>query len=367
MWGTGLGAVIELPAPWPDHLERVGAVLSGLKESLLPSSAVPVAFAALPFDRSQPGRFFVPHYLRVQTEDGEQWEVILHSDPLPDSTIQRGFPTEPSSYTVTAEMAVQHWCDTIGEATQAIASGALDKVVLARSVLLSTDKPLSYHQLGALMAAAQPSALRYCIDGFFGASPELLVSRLNEVVRAQPMAGTLPRSGDPSRDAQRAAELLASEKNRWEHQITIDMVHKTLLPWCSYLDAEPQPQVVGAGSVQHLATMVEGRLSAPLPSVLELMAALHPTPAVGGSPTQAALQKIAELEPVSRGRYGGPVGWVDADGNGAWAVGLRGGEATAEGTRLFAGVGIVEDSDPDTELAETRAKFASTLASLIRP
>jgi len=199
-----------------------------------------------------------------------------------------------------------------------------------------------------------------------GASPELLVSRFGDVVRAHPMAGTTPRSGDPEIDQRQAAELLHSAKNRAEHQITIDMVLDTLLGWSSFVDAAPAPAVVAAGSVQHLATLVEGRLSEPPASVLELVAALHPTPAVGGYPREAALDLIAELEPDPRGRYAGPVGWVDAAGNGAWAVGLRSASIDGTAARLFAGVGVVADSDPRSELAETQAKFAATLGSITR-
>ena len=127
----------------------------------------------------------------------------------------------------------------------------------------------------------------FAVDGFVGASPELLVARLGDVVRAHPMAGTAPRSGDPTTDARLAAALLASTKDREEHRITIDMVHDTLLPWCSYLDEEAEPSIVAMANVQHLATPVEGRLSSPPASVLELVRALHPTPAVGGRPASA--------------------------------------------------------------------------------
>jgi menaquinone-specific isochorismate synthase len=180
------------------------------------------------------------------------------------------------------------------------------------------------------------------------------------------MAGTTPRSGDPDLDARRAGELLSSAKNRREHQITIDVVHDTLLPWCSYLDAEPEPSVAPAGSVQHLATMVEGRLSHPAPSVLDLVAALHPTPAVGGWPREPALELLAELEPRSRGRYAGPVGWVDGRGTGACAVGIRSIEIDGACASVFAGVGVVADSDPRSELEETRAKLRATLPSLLQ-
>ena len=142
-------------------------------------------------------------------------------------------------------------------------------------------------------------------------------------MRSHPLAGTAPRTGDPTTDARLAAQLIASTKDQVEHRIVIEVVRDTLLPWCSYLDWEAEPSIVTVANVQHLGTLVEGRLSHPWPNVLELVAALQPTPALGGYPRDDALAMIAELESFERGRYGGPVGWVDADGNGQWAVGIR--------------------------------------------
>jgi menaquinone-specific isochorismate synthase len=219
----------------------------------------------------------------------------------------------------------------------------------------------------AHLRRTHPASLLFSVEGFIGATPEMLVSRHGEIVRAHPMAGTAPRSGDSDTDARLAAQLLASSNTRAEHRHTIDMVHDTLLPWCSYLDEEAEPSIVAMANVQHLGTRLEGRLSTPTASVLELVAALHPTPAVGGTPRDLALALIAELEPVSRGRYAGPVGWVDTAGNGVWAVGIRSAEISGHSARLFAGVGVVADSDPATELAETRAKLQSMLGAVIRP
>ena len=164
-----------------------------------------------------------------------------------------------------------------------------------------------------------------------------------------------------------AASLLSSAKDRQEHQITIDMVHDTLLPWCSYLDYEPEPSIVPVANVQHLATLVEGRLSAPAPSVLELVRALHPTPAVCGTPRDEALEFILAHEGFDRGRYAGTVGWIDGRGNGTWAVSVRCADIDGNVARLCAGNGIVADSDPLTELAETRAKLQAMLSVLVRP
>jgi menaquinone-specific isochorismate synthase len=272
----------------------------------------------------------------------------------------------PGQVTVRSVRGAAEWCASVETATEHIRARELTKVVLARELSIETDEPLDAATLLARLREMYPAGMCFAIDGFVGASPELLVSRVGEIVRAQPMAGTTPRTGDVDADHRRASELLGSSKNRTEHQITIDMVHDTLLPWCSYLDAEPSPSVVAAGPVQHLATLVEGRLSRPTPPVLDLVAALHPTPAVGGWPRAEALDLIARLEQADRGRYAGPVGWTDAGGNGAFAVGIRSVELRGTLTRLFAGVGVVADSDPAAELDETRAKAQALLGAIVR-
>jgi menaquinone-specific isochorismate synthase len=207
----------------------------------------------------------------------------------------------------------------------------------------------------------------FSVDGFVGATPELLVSRVGDVVRSHPHAGTTPRTGDPEADARRAAALLASAKDRAEHQVVIDMVLDTLLSFTSYVDSEPEPSIVTLANVQHLASMVEGRLASPPADVLTLVAALHPTPAICGSPTDAARRLIAELEGYDRGRYTGAVGWVDARGDGRFGISIRCAEIDGRRARLFAGNGIVADSDPETELTETRAKLQAMLGAIVRP
>jgi menaquinone-specific isochorismate synthase len=248
-----------------------------------------------------------------------------------------------------------------------MADGPLRKVVLAREVTVTADAPFDRTSVLERLRATYPGCHLYRVDGLVGASPELLVSRAGDIVRSHPMAGTAARGGDPSADARLAASLLASTKDREEHQITIDMVHDTLLNWCSYVDYEAEPSIVPVANVQHLATLVEGRLSQPAPSVLELVRALHPTPAVCGSPRDDALAFIRAHEGFDRGRYAGAVGWVDGSGNGSWAVSVRCADLDGPVARLFAGNGIVADSDPATELAETRAKLQAMLSALVRP
>ncbi len=366
LWGVGTAVRIEVPAPWVEHLDVVADVLGdlagGTHDAAEPGTG-PVAFGALPYDRSAAATFVVPSVLHGRSPDGRRWRTEVGDEPPPSGDA----PPAPRRVEVESVRDPEDWCDDVRTATKRIAEGHLTKVVLARELAVRADTDLDPATVFLRLDETAPHAYRFCVDGFVGASPELLVSRLGEVVRAQPMAGTAPRSGDPDSDRRVAAELAASGKDRWEHQITIDAVHEAILPWCSYLDAEPAPSVVAAGPVQHLATLVEGRLSAPLPSVLDLVAALHPTPAVGGWPRATALDLQAELESADRGRYAGPVGWVDASGNGAFAVGIRSAELDGSHARVFAGVGVVADSDPAAELAETRAKARAVLDALGRP
>jgi isochorismate synthase len=241
--------------------------------------------------------------------------------------------------------------------------------VIARPITVTSDHVIDVHAVLRRLQAGFGSSYRYSFDGMVGASPELLVEVDGAVVRSHPLAGTAPRSGDVDVDARTAAALMASDKNQIEHRVVIDVVHDTLLPWASYLDWEPEPTIVTVANVLHLGTRMEGMLSQPGPSVVELVRALCPTPALGGHPRDAAIELIERVEGFERGRYGGAVGWVDAAGDGTWAVAIRGAELSADrrAARLVAGGGIVADSDPLSELAETQAKFQAMLSALIRP
>lgn len=369
--GEGTALRIDIPAPWPDNVAVVEEALARIEHD--PGAPLtPTAFGALPYDRDRAATLVVPRILHTQTVDGERWVLRVRGGPASDDAEvgahpDRPPPAEPDHHSVRSLVPAAQWCAAVEVARDRIRRGDLTKVVLARGIEVLTDSPVDAAALWNRLRAGHPGAFVFAIDGFVGASPELLVSRFGSTVRAQPMAGTTQRGGHPETDQRRAGELLTSAKNLGEHQITIDAVHETLLPSCSYLDSEATPSVVAAGPVQHLATLVEGRLSSPEPSVLRLVAELHPTPAVGGSPTEAALALQAELETADRGRYAGPVGWVDARGDGAFAVGIRSVQLGPDGAVLFAGVGVVADSDPLAELAETRAKAQTLLSAIVRP
>ena len=283
----------------------------------------------------------------------------------PPSAPERG--PEPTSFRVESERPVDAWCADLVAARQRLRDGDADKVVLARAVRVEADAPLSRGTIAERLRAAYPSCMLYSVDGFVGASPELLVARAGDVVRCHPMAGTAPRSDDPSTDARLAASLISSTKDQREHRVTIDMVHDTLLPWCSYLDEEAEPSIVAMANVQHLATLVEGRLSTPPASIIELMTALHPTPAVGGSPRvgrPGSDRPVRAPRPRSL-RRAGRVGRRCRQRR----VGGRHplGRARRAAARLFAGVGVLPRSDVEAELAETRAKLQALLGAIVRP
>jgi len=300
-------------------------------------------------------------------EDGTQWITWVDGAETPLPLAPASPRTAPSTFSIRSARTPESWCDSVDRARKSMTDGRLRKAVLAREVVVEADVPHDPLTILERLRTAYPGCFVFRVGTFLGATPELLVSRMGDVVRAQPLAGTAPRGGDPAADARLAASLLASAKDREEHRITIDSLHDVLLPFCSYLDEEPEPSIVAVANVQHLATSVEGRLSSPPAPALELASALHPTPAVGGDPKDTALATIRAEEQMDRGRYAGPVGWTDAEGNGRWAVGIRSAEVHGRIARVFAGNGIVADSDPTTELAETRAKLQALLSTIVRP
>src|SRR6266568_5621305 len=200
-------------------------------------------------------------------------------------------------------------------------------------------------------------------DGFVGASPELLVSRRGRAVRSHPLAGTVQRSGNPESDERLTNAMLASSKQRHEHRLVVEEVVAALRPCCDELVVPDGPSIVALRNVSHLGTPLTGHLTDPPPTSLDLVARLHPTPAVAGSPTNAAVDYLHRVEGFDRGRYAGPVGWMDARGDGEWAVGLRSADVDGDRASMYAGVGVVAGSRPATELEETQLKLQALLAA----
>jgi menaquinone-specific isochorismate synthase len=325
-----------------------------------------IACGALTFDRTADATLTIP--ARVLRIDGDcatvtEIEGVAVGGAAPLSNVPRRFAVE-------ARQDLATWDAAVAAALGRIERGEVSKVVLAREVTVDADITLSPVEVLARLHTTQPGCFVYG-DGrapdrwFVGASPELLVRRRGDAVESRPMAGTVPRGASPDDDAAAVARLASSAKQRAEHGIVIDAVRSALARHCDDVTAG-EPEAVRLTAVTHLATSVRARLRDGA-SALDLALDLHPTPAVGGTPTDAARAAIAALEGFDRGNYAAPVGWVDARGDGEFAVALRCAELRGAHARLLAGAGIVAGSDPDDEWAETQAKLEPMLRAIVRP
>jgi menaquinone-specific isochorismate synthase len=316
-----------------------------------------LAVGALPFDPAADGSLVIP--ARVVGEvDGRAWVTEIGpatGDGATPSVL-------PSRFRVVASRTRSQWDDAVRASLELIARGELAKVVLAREILVEADAPFDVVDVLRRLRTQQLGCFVYASEGLVGASPELLARRIGDTVESRPVAGTTVA------DTEEALHALAhSAKDNREHSFVVDAIADTLTPVCRDLEVGMVPDVAVFGPVAHLATPIRGRLADPAPSALELARLLHPTPAVGGTPRDAALAKIPALEGFDRGRYAGPVGWVDAGGNGEWAIALRCAELDGARARLVAGAGIVDGSDPAAEWAETQVKLEPMLRALVRP
>jgi menaquinone-specific isochorismate synthase len=259
----------------------------------------------------------------------------------------------------------ERWMAVVADAVRRINDGALEKVVLARDLVATAAAPIDVRWPLERLAESYPMCWTFHVDGMFGATPEMLVRRERGLVTSRVLAGTIRRTGDDERDLALAATLARSSKDLEEHEFAVRSVAQALGPHCTSMNVPEAPFVLHLPNVMHLATDVAGVVhDATTVSSLHLAASLHPSAAVGGTPTTAAVRLIGEIEGMDRGRYAGPVGWMDTTGDGEWAIALRSAEIDGDTVRLFAGCGIVADSDPEAELAEAQAKFVPVRDSL---
>lgn len=318
---------------------------------------------ALPFDRQQHDYLFQP-----DTIQRRQDLAPLHDQAAPPR--QAHWTMVPQPPASEFGKAVEHAVAAIRDSSRGNGP-VLRKVVLSRSLLLSAPHAVDPYQLARQLArdesvttfvAPLPST-----DGartLVGASPELLVSKTGHQVLSHPLAGSARRHHDAAADQASAAQLLRSEKDQREHLSVVEAILDGLAPYCVRLKAPSRPTLASTASMWHLGTRIEGQLRDPDIHCAELVAALHPTPAVCGTPRDLARQTILALEPVPRGFYAGAVGWLDAHGDGAWYVSIRCAEVRGPQLRLHAGAGIVEGSEPVHEIRETAAKFMALLQGL---
>ncbi|MEV6401129.1 isochorismate synthase DhbC [Streptomyces sp. NPDC051907] len=346
------GVHAEVPHGEGPLSQRVAGALDAARDRGVPT---PVVVGATPFDPHAPAALVVADDVRTGPP--------LTADPL------IALPAETPSavdWRIRPVPAPEAYGAGVAAAVERMWRGEFSKVVLARTLELQAPGPLDIPSMLQRLARRDPSGYTFALPTgpgrtLLGASPELLVARRGRRLTANPLAGSTPRSADLAEDVRRAAALLESAKDMHEHAVVVDAVHQALAPYCTTLDVPARPTLIRTATMWHLSTTVTGELSEPEVSALELASALHPTPAVCGTPTDTARQVIRETEPFDRGFFTGMVGWGDADGNGEWVVTIRCAEAEDQSLRLYAGAGVVAASEPDAETAETGAKFRTFL------
>lgn len=372
--GWGVAAKIILPAgddrfvsgeKWLRELFDSAIVAD---EVSLPGSG-PVAFGSFTFDPTSDGSVLVVPQTVLGRRDGVAWLTTIGPAERQAAGSEAGLDALPAPAPVTVPTSVRwsdgsltapQWERAVSTAVESIASGSLRKVVLALELYATAAEQIDSRALLARLAGRYPDCYTFACDSLVGATPELLIRRTGSELHSLVLAGTVARGGTPESDDALGATLLASAKNRDEHQYAVADVRAALQPLCGDLRIEDQPSLLRLANVQHLATRVDGTLAAgeaASHSALALAAALHPTAAICGTPADAAMELIRDLEGMDRGRYSGPVGWVDGRGNGEWGIALRCGLLAGRSARLFAGCGIVAGSDPPAEVAEAQAKF----------
>ena len=359
---VGWGEAARLEVSGPDRFARAAewwrqlAAGWSVEDELGLPGCGPVAFGSFAFDDDGPTSsvLVVPEVLVGQRAD-TSWLTTIGGRSATTSVLRgveapRGLRYSGGTITVTA------FRQAVEAAVARIRTGALDKVVLAHDLIARADDEIDARFVLSGLADRYPDCWTFAVDGLVGATPELLVRRSGDQVLSRVLAGTAARGADAADDESLRTGLLRSAKDLEEHRYAVESVTSLLTQHCTDLSVPTTPYVLELPNVCHLASDVSSRLRDGA-DALELAGTLHPTAAVGGTPTDVAMRLRRDLEPMDRGRYAGPVGWVDSRGDGEWGIALRCAQLDGRSARLFAGCGIVADSDPDAEVLEAQTKF----------
>lgn len=359
---AGFGEALRLEFHGPDRIREAADAWrrivadAEIDDPVRLSGSGLIAFGAFTFapESDRPSVLVVPR-VTVGLRDGVAW--VTRVDDADDRIAARPLGAEYRIPLRPGELSPDGYREAVAEAVRRILAGRLDKVVLARDLAGHLPEGADLRRVLVDLALGYPDTWTFAVDGLIGSSPETLVRVNHGTVTARVLAGSAARGMDAASDHAAALTLATSTKDLDEHRYAVQSVLGALREHARGVVASEMPFALKLPNLWHLASDVEGTLADGSGS-LDLVAALHPTAAVAGHPTEAALAQIAELEHLDRRRYGGPVGWVDAHGDGKWAIALRSAEIGADGTvTAYAGAGIVADSDPERELAETRLKF----------
>lgn len=379
---VGWGEAARFDADGPSRFDTAAAWWQDLTadavirdEVRLPGTG-PVAFGSFAFADSPGSSVLIVPDVVVGHRAGRWWVTTVSTSggiPQPPAVAETDPPRRPGPVTYAdGSRSAAEWESIVAETVRRITRGEVDKVVLARDMVVESTQPVDPRWPLRSLADGYPRCWTFSVDGLIGATPELLVRRERGLVTSRVLAGTIRRTGDDTHDLTLAASLARSSKDLEEHEFAVRSVADALDPFCSSMNVPESPFVLHLPNVMHLATDVAGvavDANDGTASVLTLAAALHPTAAVGGTPTDAAVRIIDEVEGLDRGRYAGPVGWIDARGDGEFGIALRCAEIDPEDParlRLFAGCGIVAGSDPAAELAESVVKLVP-MRDALRP
>ena len=324
------------------------------------SGTGPILFSSFSFDPNEISVLVIPEIL-IGQKNGKSWITWIGDAKQPNLEKINTAPVSGEIKWQEGSISEQAWQSQVSSAIDAIKSNKLEKVVLARDITATSKTEIGVRGLLQRLEIEYPSTWIFLVDGLIGATPELLVRLSKSLVTSRVLAGTIRKTGNEDRDLTLAASLAKSSKDLEEHEYAVRSVADALAPFCSSTNVPEAPFVLHLSNVMHLATDVTGVLndSAKQSDIFTLIAQLHPSAAVCGTPALEAKKLIVELEQMNRQRYAGPVGWIDANNDGEIAIALRCGQLSNDrnSIRIFAGCGIVAGSDPATEFAESQAKL----------
>ena len=368
--GWGVHATITVKGPnrfrdarqwWHEQLKKMAVT-----DSVHLTGTGPILFTSFSFSPEEESVLVIPKVIIGQRAD-QSWITWFGDMPQPHLLEQVEVLDQPGYSWTNGSLTSDQWEERVAVAIHAIQSKTIDKVVLARDLNGTATKDIDPRSILRNLAAEYPSTWCFSIAGLVGATPELLLRLNRAMVTSRVLAGTISKTGDDEKDLALAASLARSSKDLEEHEYAVRSVAESLAPFCSSTNVPDSPFVLHLANVMHLATDVTGAISE-FPQHVDtftILEKLHPSAAVCGTPTNVAAKVISDLEGMSRGRYAGPVGWIDTRGDGELGIALRCGQIEKDRIRLFAGCGIVAGSNPQRELAESQAKFAPMLNALI--